>query len=71
VSASVLLIYNEKIYDPANIVKGTSSPSVFAIAIAIAVFPVPGWPPIRIARPAILPYLIISRMIPAALLASV
>lgn len=51
--------------------KGTSYPKVFAIAIAIAVLPVPGWPPISTARPAILPYLIISRIIPAALLASV
>jgi len=33
--------------------------------------PVPGWPPIKIALPAILPYLIISKMIPAALLASI
>jgi len=39
------------------------------MAIAIAVFPVPGCPPINTARPAILPYLIISRIIPAALLA--
>lgn len=70
VKASVLLIYSEKISEPASIVKGTSSPKVLAIAIAIAVLPVPGWPPISIARPAILPSLIISRMIPAALLAS-
>lgn len=68
--ASVLLIYKEKIYDPANIVKGTSSPKLLAMAIAMAVFPVPGCPPMRTALPAILPYLIISRMIPAALLAS-
>lgn len=70
VNASVLLIYNENIYEPASIVKGTSSPKLFAIAMAMAVFPVPGWPPINTARPAILPYFIISRMIPAALLAS-
>ena len=70
VRASVLLISNEKIYDPANIVKGTSSPKLFAIAIAIAVLPVPGCPPNRIARPAILPSLIISRMMPAARRAS-
>jgi hypothetical protein len=37
-----LLIYNEKIYEPANMVKGTSSPKLFAIAKAIAVLPVPG-----------------------------
>jgi Ni,Fe-hydrogenase I small subunit len=64
-----LLNYNEKIYDPANIVKGTSSPKLFAIAIAIAVFPVPGCPAINTALPAILPYLIIVKMIPAAFLA--
>jgi hypothetical protein len=40
------------------------------MAIAMAVLPVPGCPPIRIALPAIFPYLIISRIIPAALLAS-
>lgn len=51
-------------------VNGTSSPKLFAMAIAMAVLPVPGWPPINMALPAILPYLIISRMIPAALLAS-
>jgi len=39
------------------------------MAIAMAVFPVPGWPPIKTALPAIFPYLIISRMIPAAFLA--
>ena len=36
---------------------------------AMAVFPVPGWPPIKIALPAILPSLIIFKIIPAALLA--
>jgi len=36
-------------------VKGTSSPKVFAIPIAIAVFPVPGYPPIKTALPAIVP----------------
>ena len=70
VSASVLLISSENIYEPANIVKGTSSPKLFEIAIAIAVLPVPGCPPKSIALPAILPYLIISRSIPAAFLAS-
>ena len=40
------------------------------MAMAMAVFPVPGCPPMSTALPAILPYLIISRMIPAALLAS-
>jgi len=40
------------------------------MAIAIAVLPVPGCPPIKMALPAIFPYLIISRIIPAALLAS-
>jgi hypothetical protein len=37
----------------------------------MAVLPVPGVPPIKIARPAILPSLIMLRMIPAARLASV
>lgn len=70
VSASVLLISSEKISDPASMVKGTSSPSVLAMAMAMAVLPVPGCPPMSIARPAILPSLIISRMMPAARLAS-
>ncbi len=35
--------------------------------IAIAVLPVPGWPAMRTARPAIWPSLIISRISPAAL----
>lgn len=52
-------------------VNGTSSPKLLAIAIAIAVLPVPGWPPRSTARPAILPYLIIYKMMPAAFLASV
>jgi hypothetical protein len=64
-----LLIYNENISEPASIVKGTSYPKLLAIAIAMAVFPLPGWPPMRTALPAILPYLIISRIIPAAFLA--
>jgi hypothetical protein len=71
VKASVLLISKEKIYEPANMVKGTSSPRLLAMAIAIAVFPVPGCPPMRTALPAILPSLMSSRMMPAALLASV
>ena len=53
VSASVLDISSENISDPANIVNGVSSPRLFAIPIAMAVLPVPGCPPIRIARPAI------------------
>ena len=36
---------------------------------ANAVFPVPGWPPISTALPAILPSLIIFKITPAALLA--
>lgn len=51
-------------------VKGTSSPRLFAMAIAIAVLPVPGCPPIKTALPAIFPSLINYKMIPAALLAS-
>ena len=50
--------------------KGVSSPKLFDIAIAIAVLPVPGWPPRRMALPAIFPSLIIYKMMPAALLAS-
>ena len=34
--------------------------------MAIAVLPVPGWPAIKTARPAILPSLIISSTTPAA-----
>lgn len=71
VNAYVLLISSENIYEPASIVNGTSSPRVLAIAIAIAVLPVPGWPPNNMALPAILPSLIISRIMPAAFLASV
>jgi Ni,Fe-hydrogenase I small subunit len=52
-------------------VNGTSYPKLLAIAMAIAVLPVPGCPPIKIALPAIFPYLIIYSMIPAALLASI
>ena len=39
------------------------------VTYAMAVLPVPGWPPINIALPAILPSLIILRITPAALLA--
>ena len=42
-----------------------------SITYAMAVFPVPGCPPIRMALPAILPSLIILRITPAARLASV
>jgi hypothetical protein len=54
-----LLISKEKISDPEIILKGVSSPSDLANAKARAVFPVPGYPPIRIALPAIFPSLII------------
>ena len=40
-------------------VKGTSYPKLLAIAIAMAVLPVPGCPPIKMALPAIFPSLII------------
>ncbi len=50
--------------------KGTSSPKDLAIPIAMAVFPVPGYPPIKIPLPAIFPSLIILKITPAALLAS-
>mmetsp|Transcript_9073 Transcript_9073/g.26731 ORF Transcript_9073/g.26731 Transcript_9073/m.26731 type:complete len:207 (-) Transcript_9073:2-622(-) len=69
VRASVLLISIEKISDPASIVKGVSSPSAFAMPMAMAVFPVPGCPAMRMARPAIFPSWIICRMTPAARLA--
>lgn len=66
VSASVFDISKENISDPAIIAKGVSSPKAFAIPIAIAVFPVPGWPASRTALPAIFPSLIICRITPAA-----
>lgn len=46
--------------------KGVSSPRALAIPMAMAVFPVPGWPARRTARPAILPSRIMERMTPAA-----
>ena len=55
VRASVLLISREKISLPAMDVNGVSAPRACAMPIAMAVFPVPGWPPINTARPAILP----------------
>mmetsp|Transcript_72619 Transcript_72619/g.190354 ORF Transcript_72619/g.190354 Transcript_72619/m.190354 type:complete len:203 (+) Transcript_72619:1116-1724(+) len=69
VSASVLLISREKISEPANMVKGVSSPSALAMPMAMAVLPVPGWPAMRQARPAIFCSRIIWRMTPAARLA--
>ena len=66
VNASVLDISNEKISDPASMLNGVLSPKLLAIPIAIAVLPVPGYPAIRIARPAILPSLMRFKMIPAA-----
>lgn len=66
VSASVLLISSEKISLPAMLVKGVSWPRACAMPIAMAVLPVPGCPAMRMARPAIFPSLIISRMRPAA-----
>jgi hypothetical protein len=55
VSASVLLISNEKISEDASMVNGTSGPSACAMPMAMAVLPVEGCPARRIARPAILP----------------
>ncbi|OMJ26951.1 hypothetical protein AYI69_g3632 [Smittium culicis] len=66
VNASVFDISSENISDAAIDVKGTSSPSSCAIAIAIAVFPVPGAPAINTARPAIFPFWIIRKITPAA-----
>ena len=71
VSASVFDISKENISLPAIIVNGTSSPKDLAIAMAIAVFPVPGWPAINTARPARLPSFISLRIIPLALRASI
>ena len=59
VNDSVLLISNEKISDPDNIVNGVSSPNALDKPIANAVLPVPGYPPIKTALPAILPSFII------------
>ena len=70
VNASVLLISEENTSLPDIEVKGVSAPRACAIPIiqalmvyqamrwlpmAMAVFPVPGWPAIRTALPAILP----------------
>lgn len=55
VKASVLLMSCEKISEAPIAVKGVSFPSDWAIPIAMAVLPVPGWPAIRTARPAIRP----------------
>jgi hypothetical protein len=52
-----------------SIVNGVFTPKLLAIPIAIAVLPVPGYPAIKIALPAILPSLIKFKIIPAALLA--
>ena len=70
VSASVFDISREKISEPASIVNGVSSPRDLAIPMAMAVLPVPGCPPMRIALPAIFCSLIICKITPAALLAS-
>ena len=62
VSASVLLISMEKISEPAIIANGVSSPRAFAMPMAMAVFPVPGWPASNTARPAIEPSRIMDRI---------
>ncbi len=59
VRASVFDISKEKISLAAMMVNGVASPRVWAMASAIAVFPVPGGPARRMARPAILPSRII------------
>ena len=51
-------------------IKRLKSINTLAIPIAIAVFPVPGYPAIRIDLPAIFPSLIMLKISPAALLAS-
>ena len=45
---------------------GVSCPSALAMPIAMAVFPVPGWPASSTARPAMRPSRIMLRMTPAA-----
>lgn len=59
VRLSVLLISKEKISEPEIMLKGVSCPKDLARPKARAVFPVPGWPPIRTAQPAIFPSLTI------------
>ena len=54
-----MLISKENISDPDIIVKGVSLPKDLAKPKAKAVFPVPGYPPISTARPAIFPSYII------------
>ena len=66
VRASVLDISIENISLAAMDANGVSSPSVFAIPCAIAVFPVPGAPAISTPRPAIVPSRIIFAITPAA-----
>lgn len=55
VKASVFPISSEKISLPDIEVKGVSTPSDWAMPIAIAVFPVPGFPANSTDRPAIFP----------------
>lgn len=66
---SVLDIWRLNISEPAMAVKGISFPNALAIPMAMAVLPVPGWPAIRMQRPAILPARMVLSMIPAAFLA--
>ena len=53
-----------------NVLEKAPLESMIVKTYAIAVFPVPGCPPIRMALPAIFPSLIMLRITPAALLAS-
>ena len=52
-SASVFDISKENTSDADMVVKGVEGPSCWARAMAIAVFPVPGLPARRMARPPI------------------
>lgn len=49
-----------------EIILCSGKPPIWPLPIAMAVFPVPGWPAISTALPAMWPSLIISRMTPAA-----
>lgn len=70
IRTSVFFTYEENTYDATMGQKGTFGPSYWAIANAIAVFPVPGGPARRRALPAIFLDLMRSTATPAPSLAS-
>ena len=53
-------------WEDGEIILCSGEPPMWPLPIAMAVFPVPGWPAISTALPAMWPSLIISRMTPAA-----